>query len=232
MSKTVIFLITLVVAFCSIVYELILGQALSAFLGNTILRYSVTIGLYLFAMGFGAMIAEGKFTEKTTKTFVIIELLLTLLGGFSIFLLFFIEHFFGSNMIFFLASHGLIIVIGILTGFEIPLLIEIGEKNANIKEETILGVDYIGAFVGAITFSFLFYQVVGLVLTAFFVAFLNGLAGMTLFFGEKASGHEKRKRDVPLFLVWFQVMLVVVLVVCMLGSQKIGDLLMENYLSF
>ena len=42
-----IYAITFVLAFCSIVYELLLGQTLSAFLGNTVLRYSVTIGLYM-----------------------------------------------------------------------------------------------------------------------------------------------------------------------------------------
>ena len=47
------YIITLILAFCSIVYELLLGQTLSAFFGNTVLRYSVTIGLYLFAMGMG-----------------------------------------------------------------------------------------------------------------------------------------------------------------------------------
>ena len=51
---------TFVLAFCSIVYELLLGQSLSAFLGNTVLRYSVTIGLYMLSMGIGSLLAEGK----------------------------------------------------------------------------------------------------------------------------------------------------------------------------
>lgn len=54
-----VYIFTLVLAFCSIVYELLLGQSLSAFMGNTVLRYSVTIGLYLFSMGMGALFAEG-----------------------------------------------------------------------------------------------------------------------------------------------------------------------------
>ena len=53
-----------VLAFCSIVYELLLGQALSAFLGNTVLRYSVTIGLYMMSLGIGSMIAEGRFVRE------------------------------------------------------------------------------------------------------------------------------------------------------------------------
>ena len=52
--------LTFLLAFCSIVYELLLGQALAAFLGNTVLRYSVTIGLFLLAKGIGAWLAEGR----------------------------------------------------------------------------------------------------------------------------------------------------------------------------
>ena len=46
----IIYAITFILAFCSIVYELLLGQTLSAFLGNTVLRYSVTIGLYMMSL--------------------------------------------------------------------------------------------------------------------------------------------------------------------------------------
>jgi spermidine synthase len=60
----VIYSLTFVLAFCSIVYELLLGQALSAFLGNTVLRYSVTIGLYMMSLGIGSMIAEGRFVAR------------------------------------------------------------------------------------------------------------------------------------------------------------------------
>ena len=51
-----IFSLTLLVAFCSIVYELIFSQALTVIFGGTVIRYSMTIGLYLFSLGIGAFL--------------------------------------------------------------------------------------------------------------------------------------------------------------------------------
>ena len=65
--------ITFILAFCSIVYELLLGQTLSAFLGNTVLRYSVTIGLYMMSLGIGSMIAEGRFVERPVTSLLRVE---------------------------------------------------------------------------------------------------------------------------------------------------------------
>ena len=48
-------LLKFILAFCGLSYELILAQGLSAFLDNTVLRYSTTIGLYMFALGLGAL---------------------------------------------------------------------------------------------------------------------------------------------------------------------------------
>ena len=59
-NLSLIYFLTFILAFCSIVYELLLAQSLTAFLENTVLRYSITIGLYMFSMGYGALIAEKK----------------------------------------------------------------------------------------------------------------------------------------------------------------------------
>jgi len=118
-----IYIFTLVLAFCSIVYELLLGQILSAFLGNTVLRYSVTIGLYLFSMGVGAIIAEGRFVKHPIITLQRVEILLTLLGSLSMVMLHIIDWLTLPDLFLSLFAHSLIILIGVLTGFEIPLLI-------------------------------------------------------------------------------------------------------------
>ena len=76
-----VYLVTFVLAFCSIVYELLLGQTLSAFLGNTVLRYSVTIGLYMMSLGIGSMIAEGRLVKRPVTGLLRIEILLTVVGG-------------------------------------------------------------------------------------------------------------------------------------------------------
>jgi len=112
---------TFVLAFCSIVYELLLGQSLSAFLGNTVLRYSVTIGLYMLSMGIGSLLAEGRFVKHPVITLLRVEIALTVTGGFSVIFLMLVNSVGLPDIAFFWLAHFLIILIGVLTGFEIPL---------------------------------------------------------------------------------------------------------------
>ena len=57
---SLIYVVTVLVAFCSIVYELLMAQTLTLLTGNSVLRYSTTIGLYLASMGIGAFLCRGK----------------------------------------------------------------------------------------------------------------------------------------------------------------------------
>lgn len=170
---------TLVLAFCSIVYELLLGQTLSAFLGNTVLRYSVTIGLYMFSMGIGALIAGPRLLQTPVYSLQLIELVLSILGALSVMLLFLIDARDLPVILLSLVAHLLIIVIGVLSGLEIPLLIEIRAEVEHAASR-ILGIDYIGAFAGTVVFALWFYPHLGLFATAFLVAALNALVGVLL----------------------------------------------------
>ena len=224
----VLYIITFTVAFCSLVYELILGQTLSAFFGNTVLRYSVTIGLYLLAMGFGAMLAEGKFVEKANLNFMRTEIALTVLGGFVVVIFFLLSYVMGSGLLFLAVAHGLIITIGVLTGFEIPLLIKMAEDTNNEAEARILGVDYAGAFVGALVFAFVFYPKLGLIPAAFITGLLNTAAGLIAYFQAKKN---TTKRKVSGNLAATQGVLGVVLVFLLINAKWINNYLIERYLN-
>lgn len=169
---------TLVLAFCSLVYELLLGQILSAFLGNTILRYSVTVGLYMAAMGLGAYLAKEASVSKTVSQLLRVELALTLFGGGAVLLMFLLFAAHVPPVLFLAIAHLYIILIGVLTGFEIPLLITLGNKSRPDSENIVLGVDYLGAFLGAILFAFYFYPTLGLVASTFVLGLLNALVGI------------------------------------------------------
>ena len=223
-------IVTFIVAFCSIVYELVLGQMLSAFLGNTILRYSVTIGLYLFSMGFGAMFAEGRWIKRPINSFLIIELLLTFFGGFSIILLFVVEGLFSTGLLFSCLAHPLIILIGILTGFEIPLLIALGKKYINSKEYIILGIDYLGAFFGSIVFSFIFYSRLGLIPTVFLTAFLNGTAGLMIYIYSRKKKIKEKKSVLKSLLFSAQLFFTLIMLLGMVFSGKINDYFIELFI--
>ena len=51
-------LTTLIISGCSMCYELIIGAVSSYLLGNSTMQYSITIGLYMAALGLGSYISK------------------------------------------------------------------------------------------------------------------------------------------------------------------------------
>ena len=224
-----VYLFTFLLAFCSIVYELLLGQSLSAFMGNTVLRYSVTIGLYMLSMGIGAFLAEGRAVENAVITLLKVETLLTVCGGFSVVFLLVVGSSGLPDAVFFVLAHGLIILIGILSGFEIPLLIRLRNLEVERSEHAVLGVDYIGAFFGTLVFAFFLYPVAGIIATAFMTALLNALVGVCLV-SQWSKVQPERRRECAV-LLGVQSLLFVVLVLSLRGTEQINDLFFRYYLS-
>jgi spermidine synthase len=189
-----LYVLTLVVAMCSIVYELLLAQTLSALLGNTVLRYSITIGCYLGALGVGAMLC-GTSPRAAAGRLTRVEIALSALGGLSVPLFYLLDA--GQRIlwldtpsgsfsealvpvVFLLATHAVIIGIGLLSGFEIPLLLSLGEDSRPGSTNRILGVDYFGALVGSVLFPVVGLRWMGLISTGFAVALLNVAAALML----------------------------------------------------
>jgi len=223
-----VYLFTFLLAFCSIVYELLLGQSLSAFIGNTVLRYSVTIGLYMLSMGIGALLAEGRALQDAVITLLKVELLLTVCGGFSVIVLLIINSAGLPDAVFFLLAHGLIILIGILTGFEIPLLMRLRNLEVERSEHTVLGVDYVGAFFGTVVFAFFLYPIAGLIASAFMTALLNALVGVCLVSQWEKVRPERRRQCAV--LIGVQSLLFVVLALSLRSAAQINDLFLRHYL--
>ena len=223
-----IYIFTFILAFCSMAYELLLGQSLSAFLGNTVLRYSVTIGLYMLSMGIGSLMAEGRFVKSPVTALLKIELLLTVTGGFSVIALLVIDAAGLPPLLFSALAHSLIIIIGIFTGFEIPLLMHLKNLETKQSESTVLGVDYLGAFFATVVFAFVFYPIVGLIPTAFFVATLNAAVGVALLTQtSKVQFNEHRQYRA---LIAVQSVLLIVLVACLSTASTINELFLRYYL--
>jgi len=122
-----------VVATCAIVYELLISTVASYLQGDTILQFSITIGLFLTAMGIGSWCSRG-ILDGLVRSFVLIELLVGLAGGLSVPILFFV---YGTAPTEFPpVMYGTIVVIGILIGLEVPLVTRIltgsGPLRANL----------------------------------------------------------------------------------------------------
>jgi spermidine synthase len=179
-SRFILLAITALLAAISLSYELMLGHVLSAFFGNTVFQYSLTIGIYMLAMGIGAFVSEHKLFQNSLKRLVQTELALSLVGGSALFLSHLLWWTNMSEVLFTASIYLLIVAIGVLTGLEIPLLARIGEQHHGIKENTVLGIDYAGAFIGALLFAFVLYPFVGLVGTALILGITNAFAGLIL----------------------------------------------------
>ncbi len=226
---SILYALKFILAFCSIVYELVLAQALSAFLENTVLRYSVTIGLYIFSMGLGALISEGRMLKHPVIVLLRIEILLTLIGGGAIILLHSVDLLHLSRLIFSVLAHILIILIGILTGFELPLLMELRNREKENSENLMLAFDYAGAFTGTIIFAFIFYPKVGLIPTAFIVGFMNAVAGLLLFTQrQKVLETMQKSYYVSLSL---QALLLIMIVICLFHVDRINNYFLILYMN-
>lgn len=190
MSKKyrLLMLTTLIISGCSMCYELIISAVSSYLLGNSTLQYSITIGLYMAALGFGSYISKF-FKKNLFPIFVSIELSIGVVGGVSSLLLF-LSNIYISNyaVVMYLA----IILIGTLAGAEIPIMtriIEADENNLSVTLSSIFSFDYIGGLLGAIAFPLLLLPKLGFFATSFLCGLMNITAAMLILwrFGERVT---------------------------------------------
>lgn len=209
--------LTFAVAFCSIAYELVYSELLTVFYGGTVLRYSITIGLYLFSMGIGAFLSTH--LGDSESNFLRTEVYLAFVGpagaGFVVALNSFpdvtltVGRLALKDPLTLALSHVPILLVGLLSGFEIPLLNELVDH----REETlfaalggvyprkvvrgilgacfelsepegrsfseVLGVDYLGSLAGTVVYALVLYPRHGLVVTVLVLGLLNALAALT-----------------------------------------------------
>lgn len=147
-------LTTLIISGCSICYELIISAVSSYLVGDSTLQYSVTIGLYMSAMGLGSYIS--KYMKKDLfNWFIGVEIGVGIFGGFSSLILFFANLYLETYQVVMYAE---ILIIGVFVGVEIPLLtriIEADEENLRVTLSSIFSFDYIGGLLGSIAFPLL-----------------------------------------------------------------------------
>lgn len=162
----------LIVALCSIVYELIIATVSSYLLGNSVVQFSLTIGFFMFAMGIGSLISK-YFNDQFIRNFILIEITIALIGGICSILLFMAFPF--TRVLYELVMYGLILIIGALVGMEIPVLTALLAQKNSIQDSVanVLSLDYLGALVGAIAFPLLLLPSLGLIQSSFVIGLIN-----------------------------------------------------------
>ncbi len=173
---------------CSIIYELLIATTVSYFLGDSITYFSLTIGLYMAAMGAGSF--SSKYIETSLlKKFVMVELSLGLVGGVSIPLLYFA---YSINDIFIPTYIASTLVIGFLIGLEIPLLTRLMEQYKPLQWNIahILSVDYLGALIATVSFPFVLLPFFGVYQSSLIFGLVNMSIGFVVLwvFGREHIG--------------------------------------------
>lgn len=145
---------------CSIVYELLIGSTSSYFLGDSVKQFSLTIGIYMAAMGLGAFLSR-LIREPVLRWFITLEILLALAGGGSVVVLYACYSLAPDAYQWVMVA--MVLFIGTLIGFEIPLLTRLLERRYTLKINisNVLGVDYLGALTATLLFPFVLLPFLG-----------------------------------------------------------------------
>ena len=177
-SKQIFLGITFVVAFCSIVYELIFAHLLNIVFGATVVQYSLVIGFFMFALGVGSFaveyLAKDKTPDEQKVLFIMVEVSITITAILGAVLILFLSAFVSQNEFIniFLEVIGFIpvVLVGFLSGAELPLLVYMYNKDAFTQ---VLGTDYFGSLLGTILYSLVILPALGIVSTTVFIASIN-----------------------------------------------------------
>lgn len=166
-----------VVAACGLVYELAAGALASYLLGDSVLQFSTVIGSYLFAMGIGSWLSR-YFDHQLPAHFLRIELMVALVGG-ALPAILFLAHAYVPGG-FRLLLYGLVLLVGMLVGLEIPLVMRILRRNVALKElvSRVLTFDYLGALVVSLAFPLLLVPQLGLIRTGLLFGLLNAIVAL------------------------------------------------------
>lgn len=224
----IVYIISFFTAFCSLVYELQYSQLLSVLYGNTVLRYSLTIGLYLFSLGIGSFSFRLLKKYKEEKILWVTQILLAIIGPLGVvgiiwldnklFQLFQLR---AQNVAVVLA-HIPIIVTGVLAGIQIPLLSVLGNaiKKRDDMFVEVLGIDYFGSLIGAVSYGLFLYPNIGLIKTAFLIGLINTfLALLCLIFIKN-----KRRFAIIGGIIIF------IFIILKINESRIEDAVMKMYL--
>lgn len=171
---------TFVIAICGLVYELLESTLSSYLLGDSIYHFSLIIGLFMSSMGVGAWLS--RFIEQNLeKAFIILQMSIAVLGGFSAFILFYAFAYIGNYEAF---LYLVTIVLGTMLGIEIPLIVRILKESFSLKTNisNVFTMDYIGALFAALLFPLILVPQLGLMQTSFLFGGINLMVAVMYWF--------------------------------------------------
>jgi len=141
---------------CGLAYEYTLSKIASDLLGNSVQQWATMIATMLFAMGLGAEVQKHTPANALADRLISTQVLLAVLGGFGPLIM--IHGFALVPQLYIIIQYSLAFAVGMLIGYEIPLMMRINEETEpemRINLAQVLKMDYVGALVGALLWTFL-----------------------------------------------------------------------------
>jgi len=162
---------TLLISISGLIYELLEGTISSYFLGDSIYQFSIIIGIFMSSMGIGSWFSR-YIREDLIDSFIYIQLLIAIFGGFSGVILFFAFAVIKNYEAFLYLET---IIIGSLLGMEIPLIIRILKDYFPLRSNisNVFTADYIGALFASLLFPLVILPKLGLLQGALLFGVLN-----------------------------------------------------------
>ncbi|VEN74176.1 Polyamine aminopropyltransferase [Candidatus Desulfarcum epimagneticum] len=203
-----------------IVAEYALSTLAAYLIGNAVFQWTIIMSLMLFSMGVGSRLSR-RVGSHLIETFFIVEIGLSVLCASSTTLVYGVSFFIRcADMLI----YALAICVGILIGFEIPLVTRLNQSYEELRENiaSIMEKDYYGALVGGIFFAFVALPRLGLTYTPIVLGAVNfAVAGLVMAFFYRLI--EKKKLILSLFgLCFFYLIALAVMAkpIVLFGEQK------------
>lgn len=184
---------------CGIIYELVLGSLATYLLGNPVMQYSLTIGVFLSSMGLGSYLSRF-LTGDLLSLFVRIEIALGAVGGLAVVIL---NILYAPAVWFHMLLMFFLIVIGTLVGLEVPLLTRILRRSGSLKDilSNVLTLDYMGGLAGSLLFPLLLFPFMGRFMTSIIMGMTNILVAWVIVIQIDYVRKNMVDRVLPLVLV-------------------------------
>ncbi len=165
--------------FCGMIAEYSVSTVTGYLIGNSAAAFTVLISVFMLCMGLGAVVTK-QVEREEVRWFLFVEIVLSILCSVS-------TVFLSRAAVADLTWEAALFVagfVGMLIGFEIPLLMRINEQHGVVLKENVAHVfaaDYLGSFVAGLLFVPVLLPNLGTVLTPVVGGAVNLLVAVAVF---------------------------------------------------
>lgn len=196
-------ILTCLLSFCSISYELLFANTLAILAGDIVLWHSLTIGIYVAGLGLGTFRSTNVVFPQ--RKLISIELTLCLIGAISVASIYFLSAIYETaiavakagyiadfatfvtlktqlRVLYFILCESLVFAVGYLSGFELPLIMNMAASD-NLKSKSsniLIASNYFGTLIGTLVFAYILIPQFDALYSSLIVSLTNFLACLWL----------------------------------------------------